>query len=142
MYLKGKWLSWLEGKGSFLILPWNLAAFLKQSLKLQGELKTVWFTFFGSSFALSLLSPVMSVRYVIVKEWARFHWLIKMKMLPVGCVMFSSSMSSWKKEFNQERIVLSDRSLFSKMKVHFQEGWRAGCLETRSSSVVRARVGF
>lgn len=141
MYLKGKWLSRLEEKGSFLILPWNLAAFLKQSLKLQGELKTVWFTFFGSSFALSLLSPVMSVRYVIVKEWARFHWLIKWKCYQLGVLCFPV-LSSWKKEFNQERIVSSDRSLFSKMKVHFQEGWRAGCLETRSSSVVRARVGF
>lgn len=58
VYLKeGKWSIWLQGKGNFLISPWNLAAFLKQSLILWDELKIIQFTFFGSTFAPNLHCP-------------------------------------------------------------------------------------
>lgn len=40
------------------------------------------------------------------------------------------------------KTVLSGRSLLSKVKIHSQEGWRASCLETRSSSTIRVGVGF
>lgn len=80
MYLKErKWNSWLGRKGNFLTSPWNLAAFLKQSLKLWDELKIVRFTFFGTLLHINYFPHVKPVRNFICRDFENFTGWSKCK---------------------------------------------------------------